>query len=142
MSQTLDVYPLAVDVGMSNAVCLPPEHLALSDDEAKLFIKDLNHFMPELKFEMVSSSHWKVQLPEALNLKLLPLKKVIGEPLTQCLPTGPDASKLNAWLTEIQMFLRAHPENQKRAENGHMTVDTLCFVGKKRWGFMRIFIGI
>lgn len=121
---------ISVAVGLSNASIVDPAALALSAEEMTQLSVDLSDFcqVHALTFDYpycVSNHDWSV--------KLQPLKKVIGKPMSACLPQGQDSVKLNAILVEIQMFLKDHPINEKRRLNKQATVDTIWLQPKGFW---------
>lgn len=132
------ITPASVTVGLSSAVMMPLDP-PLKQEEQEVLIRDLNFFCEPygLNFFQLGSDSVGADLcvRPGLNVCCSRFKKSCGRPLGDYLPTGPDGLKLNAWMTEIQMFLQNHPVNQIRRDQQIPTVDILWFEKKKLWGW-------
>lgn len=125
MSSRWVATPLSVDMGMNNAICLPPEVLNLTLEDAQQFATAINVFFEEVSIVVEEPNHWEMILNAEWVVQMPSLKQLLSLPLTECLPQGKDATKMNAFMTELQMFLRALSFNEARQKAGQLRVDTL-----------------
>lgn len=90
--------------------------LALNMDEAQTLAADLNEFLRDdgWSFHPLFPDLWVWQMNEDVEASFSPICDVIGENIEEFQPQGADALKLTRLLTEIQMFLHAHPKNVER----------------------------
>ncbi len=129
----------SVSVGMTSAVMLP-ELPVLSPEEKEKLLIDLNQFCEPYGivffrscFDFVGADLRVRPIQQGghtgppLRVSCTNFRKACGRPLGSFLPTGSDGVKLNAWMTEIQMFLHQHSINQIRRERGDQTLDILWF---------------
>lgn len=126
------ITPASVSVGLSSAVMFPLEP-ALDRQEIEKLLLDLNKFCELYGLSFLAPSRFFVganlvfaRVPN-LKIKLFKFKKSCGKPMADYLPTGPEGIKINAWMTEIQMFLHQHPVNISRRNKNQGTVDILWF---------------
>ena len=100
----------------------------LSDDEAGEFIDSLNATFADVGcFHRADTRRWYLQLNAAVDHRAEPIsaiagKRIAGDPVGQ-------KSPLAGLINEIQMFLHAHPANQRRAQAGHPAVISLWLWG-------------
>lgn len=110
---------------------MDPKVLQLTTAEKQQLWQDLSNFCEPhgFFFDAKGICHTKAKF----DIKSQALKKVVGKPMTDCLPTGEGRVKLNAILVEIQMFLKDHSINQARRELKQPTVDAIWLSPASWW---------
>lgn len=114
--------------------------LALTTDEAELFIAGLNRDFADLGvFDAPSADRWYLKLsPALLNLAparfadVPPLSAVAGRRLhgdAVHLQSSLSQAKVRHWQNEIQMWLHAHPVNAQRRAQGLAEVNGVWLWG-------------
>lgn len=126
------ITPASLSIGM-NSVVLIPELPVLNLKDWEVLLKDLNDFCEiyGLRFylDLKNKKYFfcEIKKNKKLKIKFFKFKQVQNKSVRAFLPQGPDSQQLNAWMTEIQMFLYQHPINKLRRENALQTVDILWF---------------
>jgi len=133
------ITPASVSVGLSSAVMFPLEPILNTQEQEKLLF-DLNQFCEPLglvfflhrRFFGLGENLIFARVKNSdknLHKKLIffKFKKSCGQPMADFLPRGEGGVILNAWMTEIQMFLHLHVINILRKDNHQGTVDILWF---------------
>lgn len=103
--------------------------LNLNLDEAQSLSSDLNEFLMDdgWCFYPISPDLWLWQMADEVAVSFSPVCDVVGENIEDFQPEGTDALKMTRVLTEIQMFLHAHPKNTERQKIGLPLVNGLWF---------------
>lgn len=113
---------------------LDADLLQINADEAQQLCQALNAFYADDDFPLsliaATPTRWYLKLTHHTQLKTAPLSVVRGDHLQQYLPSGADARWWQARGNEIQMFLHQHPINQKRQQQGQLTINSLWFWGQ------------
>ncbi|NEX18369.1 MAG: phosphoglycerate mutase [Halochromatium sp.] len=110
-------------------------HLGVSQAEADALVAEVNAHLAEDGLRLLApvASRWYLQLPELPRLETHPLETVIGRHIDGFLPTGPDARRWAALMTELQMLLFQSPVNAARQQRGRPAVNALWISGAGCW---------
>ncbi|MBK5938028.1 hypothetical protein CCR96_01785 [Halochromatium roseum] len=110
-------------------------HLGISQAEADALVAEVNAHLAEDGLRLLApvASRWYLQLPEPPRLETHPLERVIGRHIDGFLPTGPDARRWAALMSELQMLLFQSPVNAARQQRGQPAVNALWISGAGRW---------
>jgi len=110
-------------------------HLGISRGEADALVAELNnHFAGDgLKLHAPAPDRWYVQYDAPLDLETTPLARVSGRHIDGFLPTGDDASRWAALMTEAQMLLFQSAVNGAREAAGRPAVNGLWCWGGGAW---------
>jgi hypothetical protein len=109
-----------------------PVPLPLSPDESAMLRESLDENLHGSGFRLHSfgGEEWLCECPTELVCTAAEPQEAIGCDLRQWLPTGRDARQVQARVNELQMVLHEHPVNERRAERGLLTVNSVWL-----WGF-------
>ncbi|MBK1619082.1 hypothetical protein CKO42_11690 [Lamprobacter modestohalophilus] len=110
-------------------------HLGISQAEADALVQEVNAHLVDDGLRLVApvASRWYLELAESPQIETHPLETVIGRHIDGFLPTGPDARRWAALMTELQMLLFQSPVNQARQERGRPAVNALWISGAGHW---------
>lgn len=110
-------------------------HLGISDAEAVALAHEVNAHLAEDGLRLVTpvASRWYLELDQPPEIETSPLEAVIGRHIDGFLPTGADAGRWAALMTELQMLLFQSPVNQRRQQQGRPAVNALWISGLGRW---------
>lgn len=105
----------------------------LSQDEADRLGAAINHNFAGsgIRLETPQPARWYLhcQKPPSPALRTTPLSTALGQDITSLLPSGPDARRWHALLTECQMLLHNHPCNRVRESQGLPLVNSIWLWG-------------
>jgi hypothetical protein len=123
--------PVHLEPRPERMTVLPAEALALTELEANALVSDLDsHFFPGgRRVRAFQRTRWLVNAPAPIRLNTAALDLLEPDSAAPGMLSGPDAVPWNAFLTELQMLLHAHPVNAARAARGEPTVNSLHFWG-------------
>ena len=109
--------------------------LGISRDEAEALAQAVNAHLADDGLRLVTpvASRWYLELTERPRLETCPLEAVIGRPIDGFLPTGADAGRWAALMTEVQMLLFQSPVNRAREACGRPAVNALWLSGAGEW---------
>ena len=110
-------------------------HLGISRAEADALVTQLNaHFAGDgLHFHAPVADRWYVRCEAPPGLATTPLARVDGRHVDGFLPTGADASRWAALMSEAQMLLFQSPVNREREAAGRPGVNGLWCWGGGVW---------
>lgn len=110
-------------------------HLGISRAEADGLVAGLNaHFAEDgLQLHAPAADRWYLRCAAPPDIATTPLAQVTGEHIDPYLPTGADASRWGALMSEAQMLLFQHPVNQAREAAGRPAVNGLWCWGGGAW---------
>ena len=126
--------PVHLRADRSRLVLFGPEVLAIRQEEADALAESFNAlYQPDgLQLYTPTPNRWYLRLAHAPRLSTTPLPDVIGRDIDRHLPRGEDAAPWHARLNEIQMLFHAHALNERRAEQGMTTINSLWLWGGGR----------
>ncbi len=114
-------------------------HLGISRDEANALVQAVNahlkaHLADDgLRLVAPVASRWYLEMIERPRLQTHPLETLIGRHIDGLLPTGADARRWAALMSELQMLLFQSPVNREREARGRPAVNTLWLAGVGEW---------
>jgi hypothetical protein len=107
-------------------------HLGISRAEADALVAELNALFAEdgLWVHAPVADRWYLRCADPPALDTTPLARVAGQHIDPFLPTGADASRWAALMSEAQMLLFQSPVNRQREAAGRPAVNALwCWSG-------------
>ena len=107
----------------------------ISTDEAKEIIRDIDKELGEngIRFYPgMSYRHLMVWHGGPDGLETTPPHDISGKEIKDYLPKGKSSEKLIQLLNSSQMFLKGHPVNVKREEEGHKPANSIWLWGQGR----------
>jgi hypothetical protein len=110
-------------------------HLGISRAEADALVAALNaHFAGDgLHFHAPAAQRWYLRAEPPLDLATTPMARVQGCHIDGHLPTGADAGRFAALMSEAQMLLFQHAVNASREAAGRPAVNGLWCWGGGVW---------
>jgi hypothetical protein len=110
-------------------------HLGISRAEAEGLIGALNATFSGdgLHFHAPTAGRWYVRCDDPWDMRTTPLEAVVGDHIDGSLPSGPDAPRWAALMSEIQMLLFQAEPNRRREAEGRPTVNGLWCWGGGDW---------
>jgi hypothetical protein len=110
-------------------------HLGISRAEADGLVAALNaHFADDgLELHAPAAHRWYLRCAAPPDMTTTPLAQVTGQHIDPYLPSGADASRWGALMSEAQMLLFQHPVNQAREAAGRPAVNGLWCWGGGTW---------
>jgi hypothetical protein len=103
-----------------------PVPLPLEAQESRELVADLNQRLAGRGFTLHESPRgWLCRHPDDLDCQAPPPEEAIGGNLRELMPVGRDASRLIAWVNELQMVLHEHPVNSRRESRGLPPVNSV-----------------
>lgn len=123
--------PIHLRAGRDTATLLPPEMLALSENEADELLITLNAFVQEdgLHFTRDGVTRWYLVGSDASELLSFPPSFLANRSVSSFLPEGEDSGRWRRLMTELQILLHTHPINQERELHGKLPVNSVWFWG-------------
>lgn len=105
--------------------------LGLTADEAASLVERCNELLREdgLTLHAPVPTRWYLRSKAPVRLQTVPTATVAGRYFRDRLPTGGDAGRWLALMTELQMLLHLAPENERRADAGRPTVNGIWLWG-------------
>jgi hypothetical protein len=136
----LRIDPVHLKLGMTDAIVFGGPSLRLSMDDARTLASALEeHFADQgWRITVAAPERWYLQVPESADLQTTPLNRALGRDAGLFKPTGRDAARWLAWLTEAQMLLHAHPVNIAREAKGLPVINALWAWGAGMLGDLSI----
>ena len=119
--------PVHLRADRSRLILFGPGILAIRQEEADALAESFNAlYQPDgLQLYTPTPNRWYLRLAHAPRLSTTPLADVIGRDIDRHLPRGEDTAPWHARLNEIQMLFHAHAVNERRAEQGRPTINSL-----------------
>ena len=110
-------------------------HLGISRAEADGLVAALNaHFADDgLNWHAPVADRWYLRCEKPPAIQTTPLAQVTGQHIDPYLPTGADALRWSALMSEAQMLLFQHPVSQAREAAGRPAVNGLWCWGGGTW---------
>jgi len=105
----------------------------ISSEEAKELIEGLNEYLQDegvTFYPGVSYRHLMIWKNGKAEASLTPPHDIVGQSIGDYLPQGPIAQKLMAWTTTAQLYLKTHPINQRRMEEGKNPANSIWLWGQ------------
>lgn len=127
----LVVRPVHLHVGLDQLTLLPPQAINLAAGAADALCTAANeHFgIDGPRLEVLAPGCWLLVPPRPLALQTWAASMAVGRGIRDYLPQGDDARMLTNWVNELQMLWHAHPVNEERENDGHLTVNWLWVEG-------------
>ncbi|MHB8920099.1 MAG: hypothetical protein ACYC3N_03580 [Halothiobacillus sp.] len=130
------IEPVHLHAGTDHAIVMGLRYLALTDEEWQPLVHDLNQWLAQdglTLFSAASGRHYLGYTPAALARMgaddLPPLGCALNRN-AQPLLAGDALRGMRRWLTEVQMWLYAHPINAHRAARGRPEINSLWVWGR------------
>jgi hypothetical protein len=110
-------------------------HLGISRSEADALVAEVNGLIASDGLELVApvAGRWYLDTDTPPAIATAPLEQVIGRHIDGYLPSGRDAGRWAALMTEVQMLLFQSPVNREREARGRPTVNALWVHGGGQW---------
>jgi hypothetical protein len=123
--------PVHLEPRPERMTVLPADALALKKEEAHALVEDLDsHFSPGgRRWYAFQRTRWLVNAPAPIRLHTAALDLLEPDSAAPGMLSGPDAMQWNAFLTEAQMLLHAHPVNSAREARGEPVVNSVHLWG-------------
>ena len=105
----------------------------ISSEEARSLIEGLNEAISddEIRFYPgVSYRHLMVWKSGGADVELTPPHDILEQSIADYMPRGADSEKIIRWMTSAQIFLKNHPINQKRMEEGKNPANSIWLWGQ------------
>lgn len=136
----LRIDPVHLKLGMTDGIVFGGPSLRLSMDDARTLGAALEeHFADRgWRITVAAPERWYLQVPESADLQTTPLNRALRRDAGLFKPTGRDAARWLAWLTEAQMLLHAHPVNMTREAQGLPSINALWPWGAGMLGALSI----
>ncbi|MGB9669738.1 MAG: hypothetical protein ACP5OY_00015 [Halothiobacillaceae bacterium] len=136
----LRIDPVHLKLGMTDAIVFGGPSLRLSMDDARTLASALeDHFADRgWRITVAAPERWYLQVPESADLQTTPLNRALRRDAGLFKPTGRDAARWLAWLTEAQMLLHAHPVTMIREARGLPAINALWPWGAGMLGALSI----
>lgn len=121
--------PVHVQIDRDEAVLVANESLCLEESEARSLIDALNqHFEQDGLRILYHTQHQWLVLGD-IGLQTHSLSDAMFRNIDDYQPTGKDETKWRAIINEVQMLLHGHPINEKRADQGGVTANSVWIWG-------------
>ncbi len=123
--------PVNLQPDRDTALLAGHEELALTQEEANKLVAQVNaHFIDEAWILYTFSPHrWYLRLDNAIDLKTIPLARVLGEDVNQFIPTGDDADYWFKIINELQMLLHGSNVNFERESRNMWIANSIWLWG-------------
>lgn len=123
--------PVNLQPDRDTALLAVHEELALTQDEANRLVEQINtHFIDEPWTLYTFAPHrWYLRLENPVDLKTIPLAKVLGEDINQFCSTGDDADYWFKIINELQMLLHGSNVNFERESRNIWTANSVWLWG-------------
>ncbi len=130
--------PVHLRLGMTEGIVLGGPALGLGMEEAQGFAQALEaHFADRgWRISVAAPERWYLRLERPADLYGVPLHRALRRDAGLFKPTGRDASRWLADLTEAQMLLHEHPLNAAREARGLPAIHALWPWGAGSLSFM------
>jgi len=126
--------PVHLEADLDHAVLTPAVDISISEEEAIALCGALSKHFDEdgLSFDMLSKDQWVVSSSEEIRITTTSLSEAIGRNINFLLPRGGMSASWKKILTEAQMLMHSHDVNNRRNDNGLLTINSLWFYGAGR----------
>ncbi len=123
--------PVHLVAALDHLRLAPPVPLPLEAEESRELVADLNQRLEGRGFSLYEGRRgWLCRCPDHLDCRAPLPEDAIGGNLRELMPVGPDATRVVAWVNELQMALHGHPVNTRRESRGLPAVNSVW-----PWGF-------
>ena len=95
----------------------------LSEAGSRELLKSIQA-LTDMQIDYVNPVLWRINKINK-GLKTTKLKKVVNKEMRDFMPAGKSSPEWKRWMTEVQMTFHDHAVNQKRADAGLGTVDSV-----------------
>ena len=125
------ITPCHWQVGMDQVVMLPPEALALTDEESRQLLQAMQPYMAEdgLQLQWRSALRWHARGQVLEGVASASLARVSGVNIRPWITDGSLPTALQRLQSEMQMLLYNHPVNDARMARGQLTVNAFWLHG-------------
>jgi hypothetical protein len=121
--------PVHLSLTRDSCTLVSGPELGVSSEEVRMLVESLNaHFGAEMPLHPLRPTRWYLQFEGTPEVQTTPPSDCIG-PVTDHVPSGPGATRLNALMNEAQMLLHDHPVNTEREARGAPTLNSVWFWG-------------
>lgn len=123
--------PVHLQLDRDTAKLLPTEMLDLCEKDAQSLLRDINLFLRADNMELIcrQGNGWCLCGMDASQLDSYPPSFLANRNASAFLPAGDESKQWRRLMTELQMFLHAHPVNEQREQSGKLPVNSLWFWG-------------
>jgi hypothetical protein len=110
-------------------------HLGISRAEADALVGELNRTFADdgLQVHAPVADRWYLRCEQAPDMRTTPLGAVVGRHIDGALPSGPDARRWAALMSEMEMCLFQAEPNRRREAEGRPAVNGLWSWGGGVW---------
>lgn len=127
---TLRADPIYLQINQNHARLIDARQLALDYSETQILLQDLNAFFIQEEWQFSAPNpneptHWYLHCTQIPVMQMPCLEEMLGEILPAQALMGDAAKVWRRRLTELQMFLYAHPTNQARQARGHYPINSV-----------------
>jgi hypothetical protein len=123
--------PVHLAAALDHLRLAAPAPLPLGIEETRALVSDLNQRLAGRGYTLHASERgWLCECPPGLDCEAPEPADALGGNLRESMPTGRDAARVNAWVSEVQMVLHEHPVNLRRESRGLPPVNSVWL-----WGF-------
>ena len=125
------ITPCHWQVGMDQVVMLPPEALALTDEESRQLLQAMQPYMAEdgMQLQWHSALRWLARGQVLDGVASASLARVSGVNIRPWITDGSLPTTLQRLQSEMQMLLYNHPVNDARMARGLLTVNAFWLHG-------------
>ena len=125
------ITPCHWQVGMDQVVMLPPEALALTEEESRQLLQAMQPYMAEdgLQLQWHSPMRWLAHGEVLGGIASASLARVSGVNIRPWITDGSLPPALRRLQSEMQMLLYHHPVNDARTARGQLTVNAFWLHG-------------
>lgn len=101
--------------------------LSLSQPETDALVATFNAHFAEDGIELIAPApdRWYLRMPESLDVATRTPGEVTGRNIGHFMPRGPDATRLEQFINEVQMLFHDHPVNRERSQSGRPAVSSV-----------------
>ncbi|MDX1442463.1 MAG: hypothetical protein R3270_01665 [Gammaproteobacteria bacterium] len=121
--------PTHLQAGMDDLVMMPPELIEMTAAERTSLAQSLREYFDESPELVVKGDSWFLDAGH-LDINTVPLHDAIGCSVRPNLPQGADATRVHAWMNEMQMALHAAAANHEREIQGQPPVNGVWLWGE------------
>jgi len=119
--------PVHLLADRDSLLVMPPGRLALDPALVAAFVDEFNALFREDGLQLVAPhpDRWYLRAAAAPAISTVPLPRVLGQPMGEYLPRGPDARRWISHLNAAQMLLHASALNRQREASGQPLINGL-----------------
>ncbi|MDG4812811.1 hypothetical protein P8629_07310 [Hydrogenovibrio sp. 3SP14C1] len=128
----LRVEPLQMVPDRDTLVLIPPQDLAITEEESKALIDSFNaHFEQDrVQLEYGSSQDWYLRVAQPIDIQTVPLAQAAYQSVNELYPQGNAATYWHQMMNEVQMLFYTHPVNEARREKGWPEINSIWIWGE------------